>query len=78
MIWHPETACNESALAVAEVVDLLRADIDKSGSVAVWARENRISVPYVHDVVRGNRQPGAKILAAMGLEKIVSYSKETH
>ena len=60
-----------SGLATTEIVELLRTATSAAGSVAAWAREHQVSVPYVHDVLHGNRQPGARILSALGLEKVV-------
>lgn len=39
----------------------------------------RISAAYLCDVLRGRRAPGDSILAALGIERVVSYRKvETH
>lgn len=34
-----------------------------------------VSPAYLSDVINGRREAGAKLLAALGLEKVVSYRK---
>jgi transcriptional regulator with XRE-family HTH domain len=38
-----------------------------------FARANMISESYLSDVLNGRREPGPRILAALGLEKVVLY-----
>lgn len=40
---------------------------------ASWAKANGISPAYVSDVIQGRREPGEKILKALGLKRVVSY-----
>jgi hypothetical protein len=40
------------------------------------ARDVHVSVQYLHDVVKGRRKPGRKLLKGMGLVKRVEYVKE--
>jgi len=40
---------------------------------AAWAKSNGISPAYVSDVIQGRREPGEKILKALGLKRVVSY-----
>jgi hypothetical protein len=44
-----------------------------AGSQLAFARDKNLSVAYVNDVLRGRRDPGQKILDAVGVEKVVSY-----
>lgn len=41
-----------------------------------YARKNGLSPSYVGEVITGRREPGEKILAALGLERVVSYRKK--
>jgi hypothetical protein len=54
---------------------LLRSECDKAKTMKAWAAENDLSVAYVCDVLQNRREPGASILEALGLEKIVTYQK---
>jgi len=45
----------------------------KDGTLTDVARDLRVSVQYLHDVVNGRRKPGKKLLRAMGLKKNVEY-----
>ena len=54
---------------------MLKERVKKSGSQAAWARENGFSSPYVHDVLNFRRGISDSILAALGLERVVTYRK---
>ena len=56
------------------VRELLLAAVD--GNQAAWARAHGVSAPYVHDVLRGRRDPGAAILKALRLRRVVRYVLE--
>lgn len=43
------------------------------GSQRALAKELGVSEPYLSDVINGRRDPGPKILKALGLERIVDY-----
>ena len=60
--------------------DVLRMLFDRclsAGSRKAWAEQNNISPAYVSDVLNGNRDPGERILNALGLVKVVSYEYTT-
>jgi hypothetical protein len=40
---------------------------------AAWAKEIDVSTAYISDVWKGRRDPGEKLLKAMGLERVVEY-----
>lgn len=61
---------------VHKVRGLLALAIAKAGGNKAFGDANDISASYVSDVLRGNREPSHKILAALGLEKIVSYRRK--
>ena len=44
-------------------------------SRAALAAQWGISVQYINDVIRGYRDPGKKVLAALGYERVVLYKK---
>ena len=50
----------------------LQAKIE-NGTLASVAKEIKVSISYLHDVVRGRRKPGPKILRAMRVERKVEY-----
>ena len=45
-------------------------------TLAYVAGELRVSISYLHDVVRGRRKPGRKILKGLGLSRKVEYVKQ--
>jgi hypothetical protein len=58
-----------------QVIALLARECEKAGSQLAWAKANKLSAPYVGDVLRGRREPGKGILVALGLEKVVTYRR---
>jgi hypothetical protein len=60
-------------VSAEEVRQLLRRCCEEAGSQTGWARKNDMSGVYVSDVLAGRRDPGGKLLAALGLERVVHY-----
>ncbi len=44
-----------------------------AGLQTAFAQDNDLSAAYVNDVLRGRREPGKKILDAVGVERITVY-----
>lgn len=63
-------------LSQQDVVERLRVVIESYGSQTIFADESNISIQYVNDVLRGRKEPGKKILHALGLERIVNYREK--
>jgi transcriptional regulator with XRE-family HTH domain len=40
-----------------------------------FAQNNKISSAYINDILQGRREPGQKVLDAIGFEKVVTYQK---
>lgn len=58
-----------------EVLQDLRKSILQADSVADWARKNGVSPQYVHDVLQKRREPGSKILTALGYAAVKVYER---
>lgn len=56
-----------------DVIERLQAAIHVAGSQKAFAQQHSISTQYISDVLHGRREPGQKILDALGVERIVSY-----
>lgn len=58
-----------------EFISYIQSKIDSeyAGSQAAFARDHGMSAAYLNDVLNGRREPGQKVLDAVGAEKIVSY-----
>lgn len=59
-----------------DVRALLLRETERAGSQRAWAARHGVSAPYVHDVIRGKRAPGRKMLAILGLRRIATYEYE--
>lgn len=44
-----------------------------AGLQVAFAQDHELSAAYVNDVLRGRREPGKKILDAVGVERITVY-----
>lgn len=47
----------------------------RAGSAINWAGDHKISAAYVSDVINGRKEPGKKILDALGLIRVIDYRK---
>lgn len=54
--------------------EALRLACVEAGTIKAWALDHDISLSYVSDVLKGNREPGDKLLTAMGWKREVIYS----
>lgn len=59
-----------------EVIGMLRAQIEKAGSLREWARRAKLSPAYISDIMRGRRDPGPPILAALKVQKVPDVPRE--
>ena len=59
-----------------DVLDRLRAAIEQAGSQRAFADQHGISLQYVNDVLHKRREPGQKILDALGIERVVIYREK--
>ena len=63
-----------ASLLSADTVRLqLAAACREAGSQKAWAAAHGVSGAYLCDVLKGNREPGESILAALGLVRVVGY-----
>lgn len=60
-------------MTAAELLTLLRELIKNHGTAKEAARLWNITPAYLCDILHGRREPGAKLLTALRLEKVVTY-----
>ena len=58
----------------SDVLKLIRQAVHDAGSQTAFARRCGVTTQYVNDLLRGRRDPGAKILDTLGIEKTVTVS----
>ena len=63
-------------IELIDVIALLKKRCEDAGSQRAFAETNGISPQYITDVLRRKREPGAMILDALGLEKVVTYREK--
>ena len=54
---------------------LLKAAEQSAGSRSALAAQWGISIQYLADIAHGRRDPGKKVLTALGYERVVLYRK---
>lgn len=62
-------------LDATDVVSLLQDACSKAGSQTAWARLHKIIPSSVSATLAGRLDPGPAILAALNLERVVTYRK---
>lgn len=55
------------------VLAALAQSVAAGGNQLSWCKQNGISPAYLSDVLSGRRDPGPKILDALGLEPVTLY-----
>lgn len=60
-------------ITLDEVKTRLRAECAHLGGQSAWGRRHGFSVQYVNGVLHGEKRPSARLLAAMGLERVISW-----
>ena len=77
--WNQKNACWDrlTHLIVENVNPIaeLHNAVAWAGSQKQWADDHGISYAYVSDVLQGKREPGDKVLDALGLVKVVTYQR---
>lgn len=64
---------HRNALSIDMLINILYGEIAREGSQKAAARKLGISPQYLNDIINYRREPGHKLLAALGLERLVLY-----
>ena len=64
-----------SLLTLQNVYVILRKSVAVAGGQTAFADEHGISTSYVCDVLNARRDPGTKILSALGLKRVMRFEK---
>lgn len=64
-----------SSMSLDAVIAIVRQKIEEVGTQKAFAEKIGISLSYLNDVLRKRREPGEKILSALGLKKEIRYKK---
>lgn len=62
-------------LKLDQVMNIIAAQLKRAGTQKALASDLGISQAYLNDVLQGRREPAGKLLAALGLERVVTYRK---
>ena len=67
----------QKLLTTPDVIAVLAKSVAGAGSQAQWCDDHAVSTAYVSDVLNGRRDPGKKILNALGYEAVTRYRAKT-
>jgi hypothetical protein len=62
-------------MTIDDVIKALQKACAEAGDQKTWAATNGFSGAHVSDVIKRRRDPGERILAALGLERVTTYRK---
>jgi hypothetical protein len=62
-------------MTIEDVIKALQKACAEAGDQKTWAAAHGLSGAYISDVIRGRRDPGERILTALGLERVTTYRK---
>jgi len=58
-----------------ELLNHLKKLVEEAGTQKELASRLGVSLAYLNDVMLGRKEPGKKLLAALGVERVVIYKK---
>lgn len=64
------------AITREELTEAIKKAAKAAGSQRKLAEQWRVSPSYITDLIHGLRDPGTKILEALGFERVVEYRKK--
>lgn len=63
-------------MILSSMLLLLKDECARAGGQKAWAEKNGMSAAHVNDVLWSRKDPGEKILNALGLVKVVTYVRK--
>ena len=60
-------------MSPAEFLEYLSKEVAAAGGQTLYAVHVGISKQYLNDILKGRKEPGMKLLKAIGFKKIVTY-----
>ena len=60
-------------MSPAEFLEFLSKEVMAAGGQTLYAVKVGISKQYLNDILKGRKEPGMKLLKAIGYKKIVTY-----
>ena len=59
-----------------DVNKLFKSYVETAGSQASAARQLGVSAQHVADILRGRREPGPRVLDALGIERTIEFRQK--
>ena len=56
-----------------EIRELVRKSAAKAGGIPIWCKQNRISDSFLYEVLRGQREPSAKLANTIGYRRVIRF-----
>ena len=58
-----------------EIRGLVRQEAAKVGGIPVWCKSHKISDSFLYEVLRGQREPSAKLANTLGYRRVIRFEK---
>lgn len=56
-----------------DIRDIVKREATKAGGIPAWCREKNISDSFLYEVLRGQREPSAKLANALGYRRVIRF-----
>jgi hypothetical protein len=56
-----------------EIREMVRKEAAKVGGIPTWCEQNKISDSFLYEVLRGQREPSAKLSNAVGYRRVIRF-----
>jgi hypothetical protein len=56
-----------------DIRDLVRKEAAKAGGIPIWCKQKKISDSFLYEVLRGQREPSAKLSNAVGYRRVIRF-----
>lgn len=63
----------EKNLTGDDIRGIVRSEAAKAGGIPAWCREKKISDSFLYEVLRGQREPSAKLANAIGYRRVIRF-----
>jgi hypothetical protein len=56
-----------------DIRELVRKEAVKAGGIPAWCKQNKISDSFLYEVLKGMREPSAKLANTLGYRRVIRF-----
>lgn len=61
------------ALTGDDIREIVKTEAARFGGIPAWCKEKKISDSFLYEVLRGQREPSAKLSNAVGYRRVIRF-----